>query len=147
MARVTLLVGSTFGTATETAENVAEQLQQQGHETRVVRRPTLNDIQNPDEVLLVCCATIGQGDVPDSLMSLYCALQDTPPALAGRSLAVIALGDSSYEYFAGGGRQVRELLLDLGACEITPMLVLDALDASRAEDDVAAWVKTLVLTL
>lgn len=147
MAQVALLVGSTFGTAIDTAEAVAQQLQGLGHEARVVRRPQRADVQQQDEVLLVCCATIGQGDIPDSLMPLYETLKEAPLSLAGRSLAVIALGDSSYEYFAGGGRQMRELMLDLGAQEVTSMLVLDALDAGSAEADVAAWVAELARAL
>lgn len=140
MTQVALLVGSTFGTAIDIAEAVAQQLQGLRHEARVLRRPQRVDVQQKDEVLLVCCATIGQGDIPDSLMPLYESLKDAPLSLVGRSMAVIALGDSSYEYFAGGGRQMRELLLDLGVKEIAPMLVLDALDADSADADVAAWV-------
>lgn len=142
MASIKLLVGTTYGNAQQAAEDAAELLKEQGHTAEVFSRPTLEDIADPD-VLLVCTATIGVGDIPDCLVPLYNQLSNEPPKLDGVRFGVIALGDSSYDTFASAGEQMREVLLDLGCAELQPMLVVDAIETPDPEDAVAEWIDQL----
>ena len=61
--------------------------------------------------------------------------------------AVLALGDSSYDVFCGGGEQMRELLLELGMREVLPMLRLDASETVTPEDDAMPWLAELAKAL
>ena len=61
--------------------------------------------------------------------------------------AVIALGDSSYDVFCGGGEQMRELLLELGVREVLPMLRLDASESVTPDEDAKPWLAELALAL
>jgi MioC protein len=144
MALVKFLVGSTYGNAEQAAEDAADLLTEAGHTTEVIKKPTLDDVtQDEEAILLFCTATIGQGDIPDNLLACYEALHDQAPYLASRQYGIIALGDSSYEEFAGAGYQLQELMYDLQAKPIMPMLTIDAIETPDPEEPIAAWIDQL----
>ena len=99
------------------------------------------------EALLVVTSTTGMGELPGNIQNLYYALRDRFPAWSGVPGAVIALGDSSYDVFCGGGEQMRELLLELGVREVLPMLRLDASESVTPDEDAKPWLAELALAL
>ena len=144
MALVKFLVGSTYGNAEQAAEDAAQLLSEAGHTTEVINRATINDVlKDEDAILVFCTATIGQGDVPDNLLNCFEALHEQSPYLANRQYAVIALGDSSYEEFAGAGFQLQELMYDLQASPILPMLTIDAIETPDPEEPITEWINLL----
>ncbi|NVK39958.1 MAG: flavodoxin domain-containing protein [Oceanospirillaceae bacterium] len=148
MAKIKILVGTTYGTSQEVAEDCAAQLNALGHEACILRQPKYDEVvSNDPQVLLVCSATIGQGEVPDSLLPLYLELRDRFPLMPHASFALIARGDSSYEDFAEGGRQVADLLRELQLRELVPPLFLDACETMDPEAEVDAWVQGLAEVL
>ena len=101
MAKIQILVGSVNGRAWQTANAVAHILTHQGHQVRVNDEPGVPDLlQDSEEVLLVCCSTTGEGELPAYLYPLFYALDDQKVDLTGRRYGVIALGDSGYRHFA-----------------------------------------------
>ncbi len=144
MEKITLLVGTTYGFAQELAEQAACQLRGFGCEVKLCMAATLDDLAIGEPgIIIVCCATIGQGDIPDNLLPLYEALQRIAPAMPHKRYGIIALGDSSYEYFAGGGKQMDALLASLQLQPIQSMLIIDACESHDPEVDVSVWVEQL----
>lgn len=127
MAKIQILVGSVNGTAWQTATAVAHVLNHQGHEVRVNDEPSARDLeQDRDEVLLVCCSTTGDGDLPRNIYPLFLALDDRAVDMAGRLYGVIALGDSGYRRFAQAGYLLENALYMAGAKRVGEVCTLDA---------------------
>lgn len=144
MAKIKILVGTTYGTSQEVAEDCAAQLTALGHEASVLRQPKFDEVVSDEpQVLLVCSATIGQGEVPESLLPLYLELRDRFPLMPNAGFALIARGDSSYENFAEGGRQIADLLRELQLRELVQPLFLDACETLDPEAEVDAWIQGL----
>ena len=144
MANVKFLVGSTYGNAEQIAEDAAEQLNQLGHQSAVLISPIIDDVLTENaEVVVICTATIGEGEIPDNLLPLYDQLREQFPLLPNLKYAVIALGDSSYDHFADAGRQMDELMKELQALDVQDMLVIDACETPDPEEVVAEWINQL----
>ncbi|WP_375737432.1 flavodoxin [Pseudomonas boanensis] len=146
--KVAILSGSVYGTAEEVARHAEKLLELQGLEARYQPRVSLEELVafDPDAVLTVT-ATTGMGELPDNLLPLYHELRDRLPNWRGRSGAVLALGDSSYETFCGGGELMRELYAELGLREVVEMLRLDASETVTPEVDAEPWLATFVAAL
>lgn len=144
MANVKFLVGSTYGNAQQVAEDASDQLEQLGHQSEVFNRPTIDDVISVEiDLLIICTATIGEGEIPDNLLPLHSQLRDQCPLLPHLKYAVIALGDSSYDRFADGGRQMDELMEELQAVSVHDMLLIDACETPDPEEAVSEWVSLL----
>lgn len=144
MAKVKFLVGSTYGNAQQMADEASEELNQLGHQCEVFNHPCIEDVIGEDtDVLIICSATIGEGDIPDNLLPLYSQLRDQSPLLPHVKYAVIALGDSSYDNFADGGRQMDELMHELQAVSVQEMLLIDACETPDPEEAVLEWIRLL----
>ena len=145
MANVVLISGSVFGAATLTADEIEESLTGAGH---TVSRP-----ENPDstvltdetqEILIVCTSSTGNGDLPDELVPLYSQLVNDYPKIIHLKYAVVALGDSSYDTFCGGGLSMDAALADLGAQPLSEPLKIDALEESEPESVAPDWVLKVI---
>ncbi len=148
MANVKFLVGSTYGNAQQVAEDASDQLEQLGHQSEVLNRATVDDVISVEtDLLIICTATIGEGEIPDNLLPLYSQLRDQCPLLPHLKYAVIALGDSSYDRFADGGRQMDELMQELQAVSAHEVLLIDACETPDPEEAVSEWVGLLHLKL
>lgn len=147
--RVTLLTGSVSGTADMVADAAQARLQAAGLQVSRLSGANLDEFlaTEPDAVLVVT-ATTGMGEVPDDLLPLQAELSDRFPLLTDKPFAVIALGDSSYaDTFCQGGHDMRQLLLELQASELLPMLELDASETVNQDEDAVPWVDQLVAAL
>lgn len=71
---------------------------------------------------------------------MYTGLKTEYPHITHLSYVVVALGDSSYDNFCGGGLTMDEAILDLGAKQIKAPLTLDALEVTEPEEVAPAWV-------
>ncbi len=129
MAKIGVFVGTVYGGAEEVAEAAVEKLVATGHEAQLYPEPQFDDfIQYSEDVVLVVTSTTGEGELPDNLLSLYLVLNEQFPQMSELRYGVIAMGDLSYgeERFCGGGRQVDELLQQLQARALVPILQVDA---------------------
>ena len=146
--KVAILSGSVYGAAEDVARVAQQVLQDGGFEAWHKPGVALDELLAfAPEALLVVTSTTGMGELPGNIQNLYYALRDRFPAWSGVPGAVIALGDSSYDVFCGGGEQMRELLLELGVREVLPMLRLDASESVTPDEDAKPWLAALAQAL
>lgn len=140
MAKIQILVGTVNGTAGQSANAVGQVLNHQGHQVRVNQEPSARDlIQDTEEVLLVCCSTTGEGELPRNIYPLFLALDDQAVDLHGRYYGVIALGDSGYRFFAQAGYMMENALYMSGAKRVGEICVLDAKRVTNHPLAAAQW--------
>lgn len=148
MARVQILVGSEMGTAESVAESLRDWLEARQQAAVVNPLPEIDDItDNPEDILLVCTANTGAGDLPGNIQPLYLSLTRDFPAIAGRRYGLINLGDSSYTTFGEAGRAMDHALSELGAVRIGEPLVLDASSGLDPIDESLTWIEQWVTQL
>jgi len=146
--KVAILSGSVYGTAEEVARHAERLLKAAGHEAWHKTGMTLDELKAfGPEAFLSVTSTTGMGELPDNLLPLYHALRDQLPDWRGRPAAVLALGDSSYDQFCGGGEMMRELHAELGLREVQEMLRLDASETVTPEVDAEPWIARFAAAL
>ena len=140
MAKIQIIVGSVNGTALQSATAIAHVLQHQGHRVRVNDAPRPADLeQDAEEVLLICCSTTGEGELPRNIYPLYLALDEGRIEVKGRIYGVIAFGDSGYQHFAQAGYVMENALYMSGAKRAGDICTLDARKVSNHPLAAAQW--------
>ncbi len=86
MADITLISGSTLGSAEYVAEHLAEKLEEAGYSTEIQHGPLVDDLQ-AQGIWLVISSTHGAGDIPDNLVPFYDALLAQQPIFPPCALA------------------------------------------------------------
>ena len=140
MAEVGIFVGTMYGNSLLVAEEAQTILGGLGHQAKVFEDPTVADWESyTGKYVLVVTSTTGQGDLPDSIVPLFNDLQDMyQPHLR---YGIIALGDSTYANFCGGGKRFDALLQEQGAQRIGDMLMIDASEDPEPESVSNPWVE------
>lgn len=139
MAEVGIFVGTMYGNSLLVAEEAQTVLGGMGHQATVFEDPSIADWESyTGKYVLVVTSTTGQGDLPDSIVPLFNDLQDMyQPHLR---YGIIALGDSTYANFCGGGKRFDALLQEQGAQRIGEMLMIDASEDPEPESVSTPWV-------
>lgn len=140
MAEVGIFVGTMYGNSLLVAEEAQTILGGLGHQAKVFEDPTVADWESyTGKYVLVVTSTTGQGDLPDSIVPLFNDLQDMyQPHLR---YGIIALGDSTYANFCGGGKRFDALLQEQGAQRIGDILMIDASEDPEPESVSNPWVE------
>lgn len=140
MADIGIFVGTMYGNALLVAEEAEAILSGLGHKAKVFEDPEVQDWEPySGKYALVVTSTTGQGDLPDSIVSLYEGMKDMyQPHLR---YGIIALGDSTYANFCGGGKTFDALLQEQGARRIGDMLMIDASEDPEPESVSNPWVE------
>ena len=140
MSTLKIIAGTVYGNAQHVAEQVEENLAEQGVDCELESDPSVEDFTDADAILIIT-STTGQGDVPPNLEFVFSDLKDDAPLLKDKPFAVAALGDSSYgESFCGAGKQFQALLVELQGKPASEMLEVDAMETLEPEKDVVDWV-------
>jgi len=143
MNTLTILVGSTSGTADSVAHAIAMDCADLVAHIDVQPMDLWEAAQLAQHTtpVLVCCATHGSGDVPDNAAGLYTSLLHNPAYLGHLRYGVISLGDlASYpQTFAMGGQRFDTVLQDLGARRLGEPCLLDASADDLPESVAIAW--------
>ncbi|MBJ3813805.1 flavodoxin [Shimwellia pseudoproteus] len=142
MAEVGIFVGTVYGNALLVAEEAQAILSEQGHQAVVFEDPELADWQHyRQHYALVVTSTTGQGDLPDSIVPLFQAIKDKLGYQPELHYGLVALGDSSYPQFCGGGKQFDALLQEQGAQRVGEVLTIDAGEHPEPETVANPWVE------
>lgn len=135
---VTVLFGSQTGNAEGIASSLVGALQAKGVAANLVDMGTYKT-QNlkTEKNLCVVVSTHGEGDPPDTAIDLHAFLYGRrAPKMEGASFAVLALGDTSYEFYCKTGKDFDERLAELGASRLLDRVDCDVDYEEKAE----AWV-------
>lgn len=142
---VTLLYGSHTGNCQALAEDFSGRLKENGLQVSVedMDRYKPKSLKK-EEDLLIITSTHGDGDPPDNALSFYEFLYSRrAPKLDGVRYSVLALGDSSYEYFCQTGKDFDKRLEELGAERFVERVDCDLDYEEEAED----WMNKVVHSL
>ncbi len=142
---VTILYGSQTGNAQRLAENVGKMLDEHGFQMTVssmsdFKPNNLKKVQN----LLIVVSTHGEGAPPDNALSFHEFLHGIrAPKLNELRFSVLALGDSSYEFFCQTGKEFDQRLNELGGTRLYPRV-----DCDIDYDELAAeWMEGIIDSL
>ncbi|KKB73290.1 MULTISPECIES: assimilatory sulfite reductase (NADPH) flavoprotein subunit [Bacillus] len=136
---VTILYGSQTGNAHGLAENAGKKLKEHGFEVTVssmsdFKANQLKKIKN----LLIVVSTHGEGDPPDNALSFHEFLHGRrAPKLDDLRFSVLALGDTSYEFFCKTGKDFDQRLEELGGKRLYPRVDCDV----DFDEPASAWLE------
>ncbi|OAS89517.1 MULTISPECIES: assimilatory sulfite reductase (NADPH) flavoprotein subunit [Metabacillus] len=139
---VTILYGSQTGNAQGLAENAGKTLEGQGFKVTVssmndFKPNNLKKVQN----LLIVVSTHGEGDPPDNALTFHEFLHGRrAPKLDDLRFSVLALGDSSYEFFCHTGKEFDQRLEELGGTRLSQRVDCD-LDY---DEPAAEWLESVL---
>jgi len=139
MAVVNILVGSVTGSAQSAAEEVQVVLREHGIDNAMYQQPTIDQVTDDSQVLLVVTSSTGQGDLPPFMAQLYVQLQDQFPLIPHKHFAVLALGDSSYATYCQGGATMEETFYELQGQALCDRYNIDALEHYDPVDEARQW--------
>ncbi|MGB9096007.1 FMN-binding protein MioC [Erwinia sp.] len=141
MADITLITGSTLGSAEYVAELLAEKLEDAGFSTELLHGPELEELST-EGTWLVVCSTHGAGDLPDNLQPLFDELSEKKPDLSQLRYGAVGIGNREYDLFCGAIEKIDELLISCGAQRIGDRLDIDVLEHEIPEDPAEVWVES-----
>ncbi|WP_018923102.1 assimilatory sulfite reductase (NADPH) flavoprotein subunit [Salsuginibacillus kocurii] len=142
---VTVLYGSQTGNSETLAEELSAKLKAQDFNVTLSSMDDFKpkNIKNLDH-LFVVVSTHGEGDPPDTALSFYEFLHGKKaPKLDGLNYSVLALGDSSYEYYCQTGKDFDKRLEELGASRLTDRVDCDV----DFDEDAAKWANNVLESL
>ena len=125
--QATILYATHTGNGRGIAEKLADDAAQNGLKTRVL---SVSDFKPRDftkeQLVFLVISTHGEGEPPESAAELHRYLfNERTPQLEQLSFSVLALGDSSYEFFCEAGKQFDDRLEALGANRLSPRIDAD----------------------
>ncbi|MGM7722455.1 assimilatory sulfite reductase (NADPH) flavoprotein subunit [Metabacillus sp. Hm71] len=136
---VTILYGSQTGNAQGLAEKAGKTLEGNGFNVTVSSMSDFkpNNLKKVENLLIVV-STHGEGDPPDNALSFHEFLHGRrAPKLDNLRYSVLALGDSSYEFFCKTGKDFDQRLEELGGKRL-----YDRVDCDLDYDEPAAeWIQ------
>jgi len=139
MANITLISGSTLGSAEYVAEHLEEKLQDAGFSTETLHGPELDDVPL-EGIWLLVTSTHGAGELPDNLLPFFDALQEKRPDLSAVRFGAVGIGNREYDLFCGAIKQLETLVSELGAKRVGDRLEIDVLEHEIPEDPAEEWV-------
>ncbi|HHQ6612047.1 diflavin oxidoreductase [Morganella morganii] len=141
-ADILLIAASQTGNARRVAESLRDQLFSAQRAVRLVNAGDLSLSGFPESPLVVLiCATTGDGDAPEEALPLFHFLHSVQaPLLTGTHYAVLALGNRAYPQFCLAGKHFDNRLHALGAQRILPRAEADS-DYQATADN---WISQLL---
>lgn len=141
----TILFGSQTGNSQRLAGKLAAKLKEQGFEVilSAMNAYKTNNLKKTAHLFIVA-STHGEGDPPDNAITFHEFLYSKrAPKLDGLKYSVLALGDTSYEFFCKTGKDFDERLAELGAERLADRVDCD-LDF---EGPASEWMTSVLGTL
>jgi sulfite reductase (NADPH) flavoprotein alpha-component len=142
---VTVLFGSQTGNCQRLSKDLSRRLEELGFNVSLFsmsdfKPNSLKKVRN----LLILVSTHGEGDPPDNALPFFEFLHSKrAPQLEDLQYSVLALGDSSYEFFCKTGKDFDQRLDELGGKRLCPRTDCD-LDY---DEPVLEWFNNVVSAL
>tara|TARA_B100001996_G_scaffold127639_1_gene96863 strand:+ start:306 stop:761 length:456 start_codon:yes stop_codon:yes gene_type:complete len=135
-----------FGTETGNAEDLAEDAKViAGKYDLDATVADMDDVSVDDIVaakrLLITCSTWGEGDQPDNAQDLYDDVCDSDEGCMSEvNFAVLALGDTAFEFFCESGKQWDQIIESKGGNRVKDRIDCD----TDYEDFAEEWIESAV---
>ncbi|RUO75030.1 flavodoxin [Pseudidiomarina sediminum] len=149
MATIDILVGTTSGNTEYLADQLSEQLEQNGHTTRLHYEPDYTELTQEltqESLWLACIASHGAGDYGDSMLDFADDLHQQHADLEPLRYAVIAVGDSCYDTFCKAGRDFDQELEKRNAKRLVERLEIDMAN-DDPEEKASTWLNSFLQAL
>lgn len=142
--KITIAYGTETGNSKKLAMDLAAKAKQKGIASKVVAldQYRVADLQK-EEYFLTIISTQGEGDPPDSAKKFYDHIHNNGFQVPQLKYSVLALGDTSYEFFCKTGADVDAQFQKLGAKRIAPLQKCDV----DYEKEAATWVDAVLNSL
>jgi len=138
-----------YASQTGNAKGVAKQVEQSASTAGInVKLINISDykpkaLKNESHILIIA-STNGEGEPPDDAIEFHeFLLGKKAPKLPNLSYSVLALGDSSYEFFCQTGKDFDERLQALGAKQVLPRIDCDV----DYDSDSESWKLSIIENL
>ncbi|WP_422050536.1 sulfite reductase subunit alpha [Shimia sp.] len=137
-----ILFGTQTGNAEEVANEAAELATSKGFAPKVAELDAIEmDQLAAMENVIIVISTYGEGEMPDNAELFWEALSaGTAPRLEKLNYGVLALGDTSYEFFCQAGKLIDTRLEQLGAKRLGARVDCDI----DFEDAASAWLTATI---
>lgn len=142
---VAILYGSQTGNAQGLSKKAKDRLERNGFKVNIFAMNDFkpNQLKKVDNLLLLV-STHGEGDPPDNAIIFHEFIHGKrAPKLEKLNYSVLALGDSSYEFFCQVGKEIDQRLEELGGTRIYPRFDCD-LDFEEPADE---WLEGVIKSL
>ncbi|HYI69492.1 MAG TPA: assimilatory sulfite reductase (NADPH) flavoprotein subunit [Skermanella sp.] len=142
---LTVLYGTETGNSAALATTLTKQAEACGlrvtmHDMAAYKYRQLKNEQD----LVVIASTYGEGDPPQSAAGFFEFIEGhKAPKLPDLRFAVLALGDSTYEYYCEAGKRLDRRLEELGAHRLKPRVDCDV----DYDEPAAAWIADILTSL
>jgi MioC protein len=138
-----------YGTESGNSELIAEDL---GAKLAEDHDASVHDLQDfdpasftPESFYIVVCSTHGEGELPNTAISFYEALNETHPDLSGIRYAMFGLGDTFYEEtYSHGSEILDKRFTELGAKRVGEYGRHDASSWDLGSDLALEWLPGVV---
>ncbi|MEO1969478.1 MAG: assimilatory sulfite reductase (NADPH) flavoprotein subunit [Sphingomonadaceae bacterium] len=139
---ITVLYGSETGNASELARALATSARATGLVCEVVDMADYKTRRLAgEEDLLLIVSTYGEGDPPQPATGFFEYIEGRKaPKLDGKRFAVLALGDSTYEFYCEAGKRLDRRFEELGAERLVPRVDCD-IDYEEAAE---SWTQAII---
>jgi sulfite reductase (NADPH) flavoprotein alpha-component len=140
--KLSILYGTETGNAAELAKALSESLQAKGLTAIPIDMADYKPRQLAQEQdVLIVVSTYGEGDPPQPAVGFFEFLESRKaPRLGDVRFAVLALGDSTYEFYCQAGKRIDTRFEELGATRLEPRTDCDV----DYEEPAAAWTGKIV---
>ncbi|WMY95265.1 MAG: FMN-binding protein MioC [Arsenophonus sp.] len=140
MTKITLITGSTMGTAEYIAEYAAEILEKYNFKTDIKHGPNLKDL-SMQGIWLIICSTYGTGELPENIQPFAKQITKKKPNLNEIFYGAIGIGSKEYDTFCGAIHTLNVLLKKHNAKKIGKTLEVNILESSLLENLVKNWIE------
>lgn len=147
--RLTILFGSQTGNAKGVAEGLLAEAKSRGIPAQLFSISDYKPKQLKKEThIIIVTSTLGEGEPPENALDLHGQLKAGKLGkLSGLRFAVLALGDSSYEFFCQAGKDFDLFLEQAGAERLLARADLDVDYKAGAASWISQALDALALTL
>ncbi|MBX3488697.1 assimilatory sulfite reductase (NADPH) flavoprotein subunit [Parvibaculum sp.] len=140
--KLSILYGTETSNAAEVAKGLSAALQTKGIANTLADMAEYKVRQlGQEEDLLIVVSTYGEGDPPQPAVGFFEFVESRKaPKLDGTRFAVLALGDSTYEFYCQAGKRLDARFEELGATRLEPRVDCDV----DYEEAAANWTDKIV---
>lgn len=131
-----IIVGTMLGASEYVADAIAEQLDAMGATHTIHLEPNIEAFTN-ESTWIVCTSTHGAGELPDNIQHFAKQLNDAE--LTATRAYIIGLGDTSYDTFCHGAKEMETRITSRGGTLMVPPLHIDVLEHPIPEDVAVEW--------